>query len=250
MSHWDKRHPNGRCFLILDYYLYDSHRLLHVVEDIAAELPPDRNISNGKAEYGRVTAPNISVATLRFHEDAENFSVALVFYKPKISGSIQNGSKLSGKYLRDQKIEAVDGDSFNGNIYQKSDSAQKLFQGAVQVSSAIVEFTQKSCESCLINSSTIASVQQSSVVLTLFEKTDLFADNSAVSEKRQVISPLIAVRVSIVDGPVRDLPENVTIHFPVVQVTLRSSQRGVSTHTRKFTKVHRSASVNCCNRQD
>ena len=199
---------------------------MHVVEDIAAELPPDRNISNGKAEYGRVTAPNISVATLRFREDAENVSVALVFYKPKISGSIQNGSKLSGKYLRDQKMEAVDGDNFNGNSYQKSDSAQKQFQGAVKVSSAVVEYAQiKSCESCATNSSTIANGQQSSVVLTLFEKTDLFVDNSVVSQKKQIMSPLIAVRVSSTDGPVRNLPENVTILFPVVQVTL--IQRGV-----------------------
>ena len=213
------------------------------MEDIAAELPPDKNISNGKAEYGRVIAPNISVATLRFHEDAENVSVALVFYKPKISGSIQNGSKLSGKYLRDQKIEAVDGDNFNG----KSDSTQKLFQGAVMVSSAVVDFAQKSCETCPTNSSASANVQQSSVVLTLFEKTDLFLDDSVVSQNKQILSPLIAVRVSSTDGPLRNLPENVTIHFPVAQVTL--IRRCVFKHRGNFGKFQDSARVRCGNRQ-
>ena len=62
-------------------------------------------------------------------------------------------------------------------------------------------------------------MQQSSVVLTLFEKRDLFTDESLVAKRRIIAAPLIAVRVSSVVIPIGNLPENVTIHYPVVQVS-------------------------------
>lgn len=205
--------------------LFRSSRLLDIVDDIAAQIPPDKNISNGKAEYGQITTQHISIVTLHFSKLPTTFSVAMVFYKPKVIINPENESKLSGTQLRDQKIQALAGEDFSNKVFDQHGSGPVAFQGAVKVSSSIVDFARNSCASCLGNGSAGDDGTQPTVVLALLENTDIFTDKNLESEKKSVYSPIISVTVSDVNGSLLNLPENITIHFPRAKVRVHCEQQ-------------------------
>ena len=195
-------------------------RIVPVLEDIASLLPPQKNISNGKADYGSVVTPHLSVVSLHFRNSANNSSVAMLFYKSKTTAAVQNGSSLSGERPRDEKLEAVPWDEIRQKLQDTSNSNLKSLQIGLKVPSRIINYAKSRCTQCAGNNS-MADNAEPAVILTLFEKTELFTDKSLLTKKETLASSVIAMRVAGVSEPLMDLPENISLYFPYTEVSLQ-----------------------------
>lgn len=202
------------------------HRIVPLLEVITAHLPPQHNLSNGKAEYGVVVSRRISLAALNFQETGEDVSVAAVLYNTNREIVTYTGTVLSGKQLREEKLKIVPGDQVQ-NVTDKNQQGRKSLRCSSVIPSGIVDLVQSMCEAChaMGNDSDVAmddrSATSSKVIVILYEETNLFADNSLKSQDLKLASPVVGISVSRRDGitvPLTNLPQNVTINFSLVHV--------------------------------
>lgn len=201
-------------------------RLVPILEDISTQLPPQRNLSNGKIHYGVVVSPCISLATMEFRETADDMAVTAVFYKTKKTSAAIRGNVLSGEHLREEKLEIIPGDK-EQEVTGKGWQNLKSFQCSVRVPSGIVDVARNVCYSCHTEGSESDSdaddspADSSKVVVILYEGPNLFTDALLEPKNLSLIPPVLGVAVSGRDGhsvPLPNLPQNITVNFSIANI--------------------------------
>lgn len=178
-------------------------------------------MSNGKAEYGVVVSPHVSLATVNLRQTADDLAVATVFYKTNRTSAALQGAVFSGSQLRDEKLEVVPGDQILNVDHHRG----KSFQCSGAIPAAVVSQAQHACRSCQTKENKLnldsAPAASGKVVVILYEETNLFTDDSLMAKDNHLASPVLGMTVRGSNGvnvPLSSLAQNVTINFSIAHL--------------------------------